>query len=114
MANPFTDVTADDFYYDAVLWAVSEGITAGKDAKTFAPLDQCSRAEAVTFLWRANGKPESNAEVTFTDVAAGQFYTEAVAWAVENNITSGMGDNTFGVSVTCNRAHIVTFLFRCA
>ena len=114
MENPFDDVTEDDFYYDAVLWAVSEGITTGKAAKTFAPLDKCNRAEAVTFLWRANEKPESKAEVSFADVAAGQFYTEAVAWAVENNITNGMGDGTFGVSVTCNRAHIVTFLYRCA
>ena len=111
--NPFTDVDADDFYYKAVLWAVEKGITNGTTATTFDPEGECNRAQVVTFLWRAMGKPEAeNAENPFTDVETGKFYTEAVLWAVENNITNGMGDGTFGVEEPCNRAQVVTFLYR--
>ena len=110
--NPFVDVKANDYFYKAVLWAYENGITTGMDATHFAPTGECNRAQVVTFLWRAMGKPESDAAVSFTDVKPGQFYTMPVAWAVENNITNGMGDGTFGVDSTCNRAQVVTFLYR--
>ena len=110
--NPFVDVKESDYFYKAVLWAYEKGITTGIDAIHFAPTGNCNRAQVVTFLWRAMGKPDSNAEVTFTDVKTGEFYTTAVAWAVENSITNGMGDGTFGVNGTCNRAQVVTFLYR--
>ena len=110
--NPFSDVTENDFFYKAVLWAVEEGITNGTSATEFSPYTECNRAQVVTFLWRSQGEPASDAEVTFTDVEEGQFYTTAVAWAIENGITNGMGDGTFGVNGTCNRAQVVTFLYR--
>ena len=110
--NPFSDVTENDFFYKAVLWAVEKGITNGTSATEFSPYTECNRAQVVTFLWRAQGSPDSTAEVTFTDVEEGQFYTTAVAWAVENGITNGMGDGTFGVEGVCNRAQVVTFLYR--
>ena len=110
--NPFSDVTENDFFYKAVLWAVEKGITNGTSATEFSPYKECNRAQVVTFLWRSQGSPDSTAEVTFTDVEEGQFYTTAVAWAVENGITNGMGDGTFGVEGTCNRAQVVTFLYR--
>ena len=110
--NPFSDVTENDFFYKAVLWAVENGITNGTSATEFSPYKECNRAQVVTFLWRSQGEPESTAEVTFTDVEEGQFYTTAVAWAVENEITNGMGDGTFGVEGICNRAQVVTFLYR--
>lgn len=109
----FTDLKEGSFYYDAVVWAVANGITNGKSASTFAPNDTCTRAEAITFLWRAAGKPDSDAVVSFTDVQENRFYTKAVAWAVEEGITKGMSVTEFGVSVSCSRAHIVTFLYRC-
>ena len=110
--NPFSDVTENDFFYKAVLWAVENGITNGTSATEFSPYKECNRAQVVTFLWRSQGSPDSAAEVTFTDVEEGQFYTTAVAWAVENGITNGMGDGTFGILITCNRAQVVTFLYR--
>ena len=110
--NPFSDVTENDFFYKAVLWAVEKGITNGTSATEFSPYKECNRAQVVTFLWRSQGSPDSTAEVTFTDVEEGQFYTTAVAWAVENGITNGMGDGTFGVEGVCNRAQVVTFLYR--
>ena len=106
------DVKAGDFFFDPVEWAVEKGITTGTDATHFAPTGNCNRAQVVTFLWRAMGKPDSQATVTLTDVKPDQFYTTAVAWAVENNITNGMGDGTFGVNGICNRAQVVTFLYR--
>ena len=110
--NPFVDVKETDYFYKAVLWAYENGITTGTDASHFSPTGECNRAQVVTFLWRAMGKPESNAQVTFSDVVDGQFYTTPVAWAVEHGITNGMGDGTFGVLSTCNRAQVVTFLYR--
>ena len=110
--NPFNDVKESDFYYKAVLWAVEKGITNGLTADTFGPFALCNRAQVVTFLWRAMGSPASTAEVTFTDVIPGQFYSTAVAWAVENNITNGISATEFGVGGTCNRAQVVTFLYR--
>ena len=110
--NPFVDVTEDSFFYKAVLWAAEKGITSGVDQNHFAPFAACSRAQVVTFLWRAEGRPESDAAIPFADVAEGSYYEPAVKWAVENGITSGMSANIFGVNTTCNRAQIVSFLYR--
>ncbi|MBQ4551198.1 MAG: S-layer homology domain-containing protein [Oscillospiraceae bacterium] len=110
--NPFVDVKESDYFYKAVLWAYENEITKGVDDTHFAPTLDCTRAQVVTFLWRAKGSQNSTAVVEFTDVEADKYYTTAVAWAVENGITTGMGDGTFGVNVTCNRAYAVTFLYR--
>ena len=110
--NPFLDVNEGDFFYKAVLWAYENGVTTGVSPIFFAPFQECSRAQIVTFLWRAVDKPESNTEVPFTDVEPGEFYYDAVAWALENGITTGMGGGTFGVLMPCNRAQVVTFLYR--
>lgn len=110
--NPFEDVTEKDFYYKAVLWAYENKITTGTSADQFSPMKECNRAQVVTFLWRAMGSPDSAAEVSFVDVQPGQFYSTAVAWAVEKGITNGMGDGNFGINTTCNRAQVVTFLYR--
>ena len=110
--NPFVDVKEGDYYYKAVLWAVENGITAGTSKTTFDPNGKCNRAQAVTFLWRYMGKPDTSAEVTFTDVEAGQFYSTAVAWAVKNGITAGTSKTTFSPNEICNRAQVVTFLYR--
>ena len=113
MLNFFVDVPADAYYYDAVLWATEEGITGGVDATHFAPNATCTRAQAVTFLWRAAGSPApKSSEMPFTDVAAGSYYETAVLWAVENGITKGTSDTTFSPNATCSRAQIVTFLWR--
>ena len=111
--NPFEDVTEEDFFYEAVLWAVEQGITTGTDETHFSPMGVCNRAQVVTFLWRAFGQPESSAqEHPFTDVEAGSWYEQAVLWAVEEGITSGMTETTFGPNANCSRAQIVTFLYR--
>ena len=110
--NPFTDVKETDFYYKAVLWAVEQGITNGVDATRFGPLLKCNRAQIVTFLWRAEGSPTVEGEAPFTDVVSGSFYGQAVLWAAENGIASGLTATTFGPNVICNRAQIVTFLYR--
>ena len=109
--NPFVDVVESDYFYKAVLWAVENGITSGVDADHFAPNNECVREQIVTFLYAAADKPATTAEVEFTDVQSGAWYYNAVAWAYENNITSGMGDGTFGVGLTCTRAQVVTFLY---
>ncbi len=110
--NPFTDVTKSDFCYKAVLWAVENGITNGLSATKFGPAALCSRAQVVTFLWRAMGQPDSKAAVSFADAQNNQFYTTALAWAVENGISNGISATEFGVSVICSRAQVVTFLYR--
>ena len=110
--NPFVDVNEGEYYYDAVLWALENGITTGIDGTHFAPFGNCSRAQVVTFLWRANGSPAASGTAPFADVAEGQWYYDAVLWAVENGITNGMSATVFGVENTCNRAQIVTFLYR--
>ena len=111
--NPFVDVKESDFYYQAVLWALEQGITTGTDATHFSPMGVCNRAQVVTFLWRAWGKPAPNgAEHPFRDVPAGSFYEQPVLWAVEEGITSGMTATAFGPTANCNRAQIVTFLYR--
>ena len=112
IVSPFTDVYNDTYYADAVAWAVANGITSGTSATTFSPNDGCTRAQVVTFLWRAAGSPEVTGETVFSDVPAGQYYTKAVAWAVANNITVGVGDDKFAPNDTCTRGQIVTFLWR--
>lgn len=111
--NPFTDVKKGSYYFDSVLWAVGRDITSGTSATTFTPNGTCTRAQIVTFLWRADGSPEPKmTESPFTDVAAGSYYEKAVLWAVEQGITSGMTETTFGPNEPCTRAHVVTFIHR--
>lgn len=109
----FSDVAADAYYADAVQWAVENGVTSGTSATTFSPNAACTRAQAVTFLWRSAGSPESeNRVMVFTDVAADAYYYDAVQWAVEQGITSGTSATTFSPNAKCTRAQIVTFLWR--
>ena len=111
--NPFTDVPAGSYYEDAVIWAVDKGITTGTSATTFNPNGICTRAQAVTFLWRAAGSPAAKSSaMPFADVKAGSYYYDAVLWAVENGITKGTSDTMFSPDATCTRAQIVTFLWR--
>ena len=111
--NPFTDVKQNDYYYSAVFWAVENNITAGMSANTFGPSLTCTRAQVVTFLYRASGSPAIGSTVNkFTDIKSSDYFYNAVLWAVENNITSGMTANTFGPSLTCTRGQVVTFLYR--
>ena len=112
MLNFFVDVKADDYFYDAVLWAAQNGITAGTDAVHFSPSASCTRAQIVTFLWRAAGSPEPKNAGSFADVSADSYYAKAVAWAVENGITGGTGDGKFSPNATCTREQAVTFLYR--
>lgn len=112
LVNPFADVSEDAFYYEAVLWAVENGITNGVSATRFDPNGVTNRAQVVTFLWRAMGKPEAEAEDPFADVTEGAWYYDAVLWAVETGVTSGMNETTFGVEAAANRAHMVTFMYR--
>lgn len=110
--NPFTDVADDSYYANAVIWAVGDGITSGTTATTFTPNAPCTRAQAVTFLWRAAGSPEPAGMSSFADVPADSYYAKAVAWAVEQGITKGTSDTAFSPNATCTRAQIVTFLWR--
>ena len=111
--SPFTDVPKGSYYEEAVNWAVAQGITAGTTATTFSPNNPCTRAQAVTFLWRAAGCPAPESSVMpFTDVAEGSYYHDAVLWAVENGITKGTSDTAFSPNATCTRGQIVTFLWR--
>ena len=113
MLNFFTDVHAEDYYYDAVLWAAQEGVTGGTSDTLFAPNAGCTRAQAVTFLWRAAGSPEpKSADLPFTDVPADAYYAKAVAWAVENGVAKGVSETAFAPDAGCTRAQIVTFLWR--
>ena len=109
--NPFTDVSANDYYYNAVLWAVENGITTGVSADRFAPGATVSRAQTVTFLYRANGSPAASG-ASFSDVAADEYYANAVAWAVRSGITTGTGNGKFAPNAPCTRGQIVTFLYR--
>jgi hypothetical protein len=110
---PFTDVPEDSYYIDAVAWAYNTGVTTGKSDTSFDPLGKCTRAEVVTFLWRAAGEPEPNSsENPFTDVPEGTWYTKAILWAVEQGITKGTSADIFSPTQTCSSAHIITFLYR--
>ena len=112
-ANEFIDVPAGSYFYEAVMWAVENGVTTGVSANRFDPNGVCTRAQAVTFLWRAAGSPAPRSRtMPFTDVPAGSYYYDAVLWAVENGITKGTSDTTFSPNMTCTRAQIVTFLWR--
>lgn len=114
-ALSFTDVSAKAYYFDAVAWAVKNKITSGQSDTLFAPDASCTRAQMVTFLWRANGSPEPTVtELPFTDVAADAYYAKAVLWAVENGITTGTSDTTFDPDGVVTRAEAVTFLWRSA
>ena len=112
LLNFFYDVPNDAYYYEAVRWAVGKGITEGVGNNLFAPHQPCTRAQIVTFLWRAAGSPEPKSMSSFSDVPADSYYAKAVAWAVENGITTGTGDGKFSPDATCTRAQSVTFLFR--
>ena len=109
---PFPDVPVGSYYWNAVLWAIEQGITEGTSYLTFSPNDSCTRAQIVTFLWRAKGNPAVSGSAPFTDVAPDAYYAAAVTWAEKNGITGGIGNGLFGSNNTCTRAQIVTFLYR--
>ena len=100
-----------DYFYTAVLWAVEQGVTSGVSASTFGANLECTRAQIVTFLWRAAGSPAASAEVTFSDVATTAYYYAPMAWAVEKGVTAGIGNGMFGSEQLCTRAQVVTFLY---
>ena len=110
--SPFADVATNAYYYEAVKWAAEQGITGGIGNNLFGPNQPCTRAQIVTFLWRAAGSPEPKDMSSFADVSTDSYYAKAVAWAVENGITSGTGDGKFSPDATCTRAQAVTFLAR--
>lgn len=111
--NPFVDISEDAFYFKGVLWASNTGVTQGIDATHFSPDQICTRAQVVTFLWRAAGKPEpENTGNPFVDVQEGTFYCKAVLWAAQNGITSGVDEDHFDPNGSCTRAQVVTFLHR--
>ncbi|WP_209341349.1 S-layer homology domain-containing protein [Flavonifractor sp. AGMB03687] len=108
--SPFSDVSADAYYYDAVLWAIEQGITGGTGDGKFSPDAPCTRAQMATFLWRANGSPEVTGTTPFSDVSAGTYYCNAVLWAYEQNITNGTGGGKFSPDAPCTRAQMVQML----
>ena len=111
--SPFADVMIDAYYYEAVKWAVKNGITTGVGNDLFAPGQSCTRAQIVTFLWRAAGSPEpKGTAAAMSDVLSGSYYEKAVAWAIENGVTTGTGEGKFSPDATCTRAQAVTFLAR--
>ncbi len=110
--SPFRDVKPSAYYHDAVLWAVEEGITVGTGKDTFSPEETCTRAQVVTFLWRQAGEPAAEGDSPFRDVKASAYYHDAVLWAVEQGVTVGTGDETFSPDEPCQRAQIVTFMYR--
>lgn len=109
--NPFTDVSPDSYYYNAVLWAAEQGITSGTSATTFSPDSTVTRGQTVTFLWRAAGSPAAESTMDFADVSNDAYYAAAVAWAASKGITSGTSATTFSPEAPCTRAQIVTFLY---
>lgn len=113
-APAFIDVPASAYYSDAVAWAVANGVTSGTSENTFSPNAACTRAQVVTFLWRAMGSPEPEGSGDFSDVPAGSYYAKAAQWALENGITTGVGGSSFGSNSTVTRAQVVTFLWRAA
>ena len=110
----FRDVPANAYYYDAVRWAKQNGITGGIGDNLFGSTLPCTRAQIVTFLWRAAGSPEPKSAANFTDVPASAYYAKAVAWAVEEGITNGVGENKFDPDAPCTRAQCIAFLYRAA
>ena len=111
-SSKFADVPANAYFADAVKWAVDKGVTNGLSDTMFGPYESCTRAQIVTFLWRAAGSPEPKAMSSFTDVPASAYYAKAVAWAIENGITNGVTETTFAPDATCTRGQSVTFLCR--
>ena len=109
---PFTDVPTGSYYYDAVLWAVENGITIGTSETTFSPDMNCSRAQIVTFLWRSQKSPSAGSANPFADVASSAYYADAVLWAVKEDVTKGTSDTKFSPDANCTRAQIVTFIWR--
>ena len=109
--NPFKDISSTDYFYNAVLWAVENGITSGTGADTFSPGATVDRGQTVTFLHRAAGSPLAGS-TGFNDVSDGAYYAKAVAWAAENGITGGTGSNKFSPGADCTRGQIVTLLYR--
>ena len=109
---PFEDVTETDFFYESVVWAVKEQITTGTSDTTFDPFQICNRATVVTFLWRYMGEPKADTDSGFTDVVDGAWYEAPINWAVETEVTNGVGGGLFDVNGICNRAQVVTFLYR--
>ena len=112
-AMPFTDVPVGSYYYDAVLWAVENGITKGTSENRFSPDDTCTRAQIVAFLWRSEKSPAAGSRNPFADVKSTAYYADAVLWAVKEDITKGSTNTTFSPDADCTRAQIVTFLWRC-
>ena len=112
--NPFKDVADNAYYVDAVEWMLKREVTQGTTETTFSPNLNCTRAQIVTFLWRAAGSPEPKGTVSFADVSAGSYYAKAVAWAVENGITGGTGNGLFSPDAACTRAQSAAFLYRAA
>ena len=110
--NPFEDLNPEAYYYNAMLWAVENGITGGTTATTCEPDLPCTRAQAITLLWRAAGSPVVNGNSDFLDVAADAYYADAVAWAEQNGITDGVGNGWFGINQVCTRAQIIMFLYQ--
>lgn len=110
--NPFTDVKKSDYFYNAVLWAVENSVTAGTSKTTFSPNDACTRGQIVTFMWRSEGALEVSAANPFTDVKKSDYYYNAVLWAVKNEVTTGVSKDAFAPGDTCTRGQIVTFLYR--
>ena len=109
---PFTDVARNAYYYDSVKWAVDNNITNGSSATAFSPETACTRAQMVTFLWRAAGSPKASTSNPFTDLDASAYYYEAVLWAVEKGVTTGTTETTFSPDAVVSRAQVVTFLNR--
>ena len=110
---PFRDVSSDAFYYDAVRWAVESGITSGSSATTFSPNAVCTRAQVVTFLWRAHAdQPKLSGSTVFRDVKSSDYYWYPVRWAASNDVTTGTSSTTFSPDLPCTRAQVVTFLYR--
>lgn len=111
--NPFEDVSPNEYYYDAVIWAYEEGITTGTTETRFAPAATCTRGQVVTFLWRVMGEPEAQSTKNpFKDVKDSDYFYKAVLWAIERGITNGTSDTLFSPDVTCTNAHIITFIWR--
>lgn len=111
----FTDVPSDAYYADAIAWAVTQNVTVGTGANTFSPNNPCTRAQMVTFLWRAAGSPAPQGDTNpFTDIQSGTYYYDAVLWATEQGITNGTDDDTFSPNATVSRGQTVTFLYRYA
>lgn len=111
--NPFVDIKTNDYYYDAVLWAIEKGITVGTSKNTFSPNAPCTRGQIVTFLWRSEGSPKTTLNKNpFADIAKDEFLCQPVLWAYENEITSGTSKTTFSSNVTCTRAQTITFIYK--